>query len=481
MGEMAQVQNQVDTPSVSYKKMKEDGQWDLIDALLGNTKAMRDAETDWLPQEDAEDKDSYDVRVKRSFLYNMFKATIRNVTSKPFIKPVNVTTEGLSNNLQAIKADADNAGRNLTQFIKDVFKDALTYGLSHILVEKPKEMAKTAADDISGKTRPYLVHYTAKSLIGFRCSKNASGQKVLKQVRFKETRIEDSGGSYGDMEVSYIRVLDVEAHTWELHRKTKDDEEYLLHESGPYFPPNDEIPLVTMYTNQTGFMTAEPPFLTLAETNLNHWQVYSDYKNILRYLSSAILFASGWTTNELKTGVTTGPRALTGTTNNDGDLKYVEHSGNGLDSAEKHLDKLEMQMEVQAIQPLVRRSGTETATGKAIDEAKSQSEVQAWIGNGENAVEESYEYAAAWDKTALPGDFSADIHSDFVISIKAFEDVKTLLEARVNREIDRKTFLMEIQRRGILNDSWDVEEIIERIDQEQPVSSEGSGFNIDEE
>ncbi|HDY86886.1 MAG TPA: hypothetical protein ENH82_02085, partial [bacterium] len=60
-------------PSISYERMAE--KWDLINDLLGGTKAMQASGEKWLPSEPAESQLAYDARLSRSVLYNGLRDT----------------------------------------------------------------------------------------------------------------------------------------------------------------------------------------------------------------------------------------------------------------------------------------------------------------------------------------------------------------------------------------------------------------------
>ena len=78
----------VSTPSDLYNAMKEN--WDLTGALLGGTKAMREAADAYLPREEGESTEGYNARLARSFLFPAFQRTIAALVGKVFAEEVSL-------------------------------------------------------------------------------------------------------------------------------------------------------------------------------------------------------------------------------------------------------------------------------------------------------------------------------------------------------------------------------------------------------
>lgn len=440
--------------------------WSLIDDLLGGTLSMRKAGEKWLPREPKEDDVSYNARLDRSILFEGYKDAVDDISSRPFSKPV--TIQGtLPENLQPIFDNPDGQGTDITQFAKGLFDAALNRGITHVLVDYPKTEASegripTIADENKAGYRPVFVHIKADQLIGWHYE-IVNGKIALTMIRWTETKtIPD--GSYGEKVVNTIRVYT--KSTWELWTEN-DKGEYVLTESGVHTFP-DGIPLVTCYINKTGFMTATPPMEGLAWQNLAHWQSFSDQKNLLRFARFPLLFFKGITETEMDKDVVIGPGRKWSSTNENADCKYVEHTGSAITSGREDLKDIEDRMTALGLEPLLSRSGGQTATGQSIDEAKNQSSVQAWIRSVELCLYNSFQYAAVWMKTELPEDFKLDIYNDFGVSIRATADIDSLIKLRQAGDIDRETLLRETKRRALLSEMTDVQDVIDAVESEGP-------------
>lgn len=466
--------DEVDTPNVQYEAMA--ANWALLFDLLGGTPRMRAARQKWLPMEDAESLRGYNSRLKRSFLYNAYKDTVEKLRAKPFSKPVSVQGE-IPEQLKMIEDDVDKTGRTLTGLAGDIMAGGLVAGVHHLLVdftvmrgedeaEAEGETEASIADEKAAGARPVFVNVPARNLIGWRLDTNGE----LEQIRILENAIV-ADGTYRDKKVKRIRV--VTKTTWELFelQETREGKGIIKtwKSLGLKTHTFGSVPLVTIYFEQgPDELTGIPPLEDLAWLNLAHFQSLSDQRNILRIIRSAILFGKGWKQDDIDKGIVVGPRNAILQENEKSDLKYVEHSGKGIQAGREDILDIEARMEVLGLQPLIKKTGNQTATGKAIDEAKNQSRMQAYVRAVEDGLERAYKFAAKWVKVVLPSDFKVDIFSDFGIGAKAKEDIEALLKSRLAKQITHGTFLREIQRRGLISETVDVEKEIEALEDEGP-------------
>ena len=456
-------ETKVDDPSLAYNRMAID--WEILHDLLGGTPAMRAAGQKWLPKETAEEDQQYTTRISRSFLFNGYSSALQRLVSKPYSRPITLqNAENLDERLKAIEEDVNFTDQNLTQFGREVLWSAVNYGLTHILIDFPQMTdVKTLEEEREAGARPIFKHVKPPDLIGWRTRKDSSGHDVLAQIRIHEVEIM-SDGSFGEIPIETIRVIDeLEFQLW---MKSPEMEEFALVQEGKH--SFGAIPLVTMYTHRTGNLEANPGLEDLAWTNVEHWQSSSDQKNILRFSRFGLLFGKGLTPEEAEEGFVIGPSRVLTSSARDADLKYVEHNGKAIQSGENDIKRIEERMEILGLQPLVQKTGGVTATAIAIDESKTQSDVQAWVRAEESMLKAAYNAAAKWLSLKIPDDFKVDINNDFGISLRAMEDVKALLESRIAGEISRETYLTELKRRNVLSETVDIQEELAKIEQEGP-------------
>lgn len=432
--------------------------WPLVEALMGGTTAMRAAAETYLPRDDKESAGNYGARLQRSFLLNAFARTVRSMTGKPFSKPI-VLREGAGPRLTALTEDIDREGRKLNLFMEEVFRTAMQYGLSHILVDMPKSTVPnpTLADDIREKRRPYWVHVKPRQLIGYR-SRRVGSQQMLTSVRIKETTMENDG-DYGEVQVVRVREINLTSYT--IWRQVPSDASWVIEETGPM--TLGFIPLFTVYTGRVGFQLANPPLEDLAWMNVAHWQSSSDQRQILHTARVPILFSSGL--GEEADSLIIGPnRHIQGPENST--MAYVEHTGAAIDSGRQDLLDLEDNMRLMGLELLMpMNGGGQTATAKALDYADINSPLQFMALGMQDTIDLALWASAQWMKTDEVA--KVKVNTDFGITLRDAADVQGLIQARIAGEISRETFWRELKRRNILADDFDEKAEAILVDREE--------------
>jgi len=445
-------------PSINYEAMAE--LWVLIHDLLGGTIVMHEAAQKWLPQESAETSSAYNARLQRAVLYNGYKDTLNKLKNRPFTHPI--TLVDIPVELAYLENDVDGNNKPLETFIKEVLENLIKYGIAHIYVDhsiveavtKGKQVTK--ADEKKLGVRVFLTNIAPPDLIGWQATRTAKSTK-LTQIRVKETAVEPDG-TYGDKEVSYIKVYTKTG--WESHIQDSDnDEKYILEEEGTH--SFGKIPLVTIYANRTGFMTADPPLMDLAWLNLSHWQSSADQKNILHFSRFGLLFGKGLPKKVVQKGsLDIGPTKaiLIGEGENSqyADLKYVEHSGKSIEAGQKDITDIECKMRILGDQPLIKDI-PDTATAERIGENRTVSQLQSWIHALERGMIQALKFACIWREVTPLETMAVEIYSDFEALIAGSGDKEHILKARQSGEISRERYLREAQRRGVYSQDMDPE------------------------
>lgn len=461
----------VGVPSASYMAMEMD--WTIVRDLMGGTESMRLAKTAYLPQEEKEEDDQYDRRISRSFLYEALADTVKKLISRPFGHPV--TLKGDLPQLTAkLETNADRLGLSLTGFAKQLLADAIPFGLSHILVDAPAvseelNLQQQRAKGISA----YLTHLKHDQLIGWKHKiDEESGELTLQQIRWTES-VDVEDGPYKTATQNRVRVMNApigeESGTWEtwIEVSSAAGQGKLWNQIDSGEHDFKEIPLFTLYTEKTGQLTAKPPLMGLAWLNLAHWQSSSSQRNILAFARVGILFMKGLSPEESKK-LSISPNAFLSTENPDGDLKYVEYGGKAIEAGVVDIEQLESRMEILGLQPLVERRAGQTATGKVIDESRTHSDMQSWVRDEETVLTAAIVAAALANAEKIEEAFGVDIFSEFALAARSKDDLDLLLRARIAKEISQETFLSEIKRRAVVSEDMNVEDEIERIDEEEP-------------
>ena len=478
---MAEKSTEVGIPSPEYDEMA--ASWDLPDALLGGSRAMRNQR--WLPKNPGESHRQWIERARRTVLFNAYRDALRTAQSRPFSRPVSIDfTAQKPPQLSRFLTRTDAEGNDLTSFERRVAFDAYHRGVAHVLVDMPPQNpARTLADD--GHTGPYQCLISAVDLIGWNEGRDAYYNKFLEEIRFVERRWEDNG-QYGQAVMEFVRVIRIDG-TWELwrpvaedHKQTRRSQKYsedpnsdteprrlsatawMLEDSGVSTYRGDQIPLDTFYANRTGFMTGRPAFEELAWVNLQHYQRDSGLNQILSVLDCPILFKKGFdeTIDDLADGssqVVAGPNSSVSAEAEHADMKYVEHSGSAVGKSMEQISKLEDRMERYGLRPLQMRVQSATATGQAISENRASSDVQEWAIAQKQSLERRLQIAGRWVGLELTtDDFEVNLFTDFdAVSASSTADFESLKDIWKEGGLTDEALLLEAKRRAMVSPAFD--------------------------
>jgi hypothetical protein len=440
--------------------------WAVIHDLLSGSEAMRAGREKYLPREDAEKPKDYDRRINRSFLFPGLKDAIDLGVSKPFSRDIAPKPELTDDKLKAIFADCDRQGTTASEFFREVFADAIAYGISHVLIDFPSMTEQQSLATLNADlVRPYFVHIKARSVIGWRTRLGQAGEIILSEIRFRSSEIETDGFEEKEVE-TIVRYTEFVVETY----RKNNNGEYAL--SGTVEHTFGAIPLATLYIGRRmGYMSVDPPYYDLAELNVQHWQSSSDQRNVLRMSRFAVFSATGITDDERKR-IKIGPSVFVSSEKTDAKFSFVEHSGAAIAAGERDLKILEDQMQMLGTRPFVERTSRSTATGKMIDTSASDTDIQTWVRILEAHIALCFNFADRWMNTAreisLTKDQKFDVNNDFGVISRSASDLPALNSARATGNLSRETYLNELKRRGTLSNSLDVEDEIDRIEEEGP-------------
>ena len=433
----------------------------LPHALMCGTKAMREAGTQFLPQEKRETNEDYQAKLNRSFLFGGFERTVSILSGEVYDKSVTFQEE-TPEEVTALMDNIDLQNRNITRFSRSFFEWSIINGTGHILVDVqplPKnddgeEIRTTKAQDKDLGRRPYFVHVPASNMIGYKLD----GNMELAQIRIRETVKEDDG-EFNTKDVEQIRV--VSPGRWEVYRENR-DKEWELYDNGT--TPLNKILLATLFTGKRASeFTARPPLTGLAELNHQHWVSSSDQNNILHTCRVPILFGRMLDVDD-NGKIIIAPNNLIHSNAPEGDLRFVEHAGQAIGDGWKDLDRLESLMALWGLDLINNdRSGNITATEKALTGAKTGSFLNATAMECQDVLNTAIGFMCEILGIEFKG--GAVVNTDFSLAMSSF-DTNILLTAHRNGLLDRTTVIDELKRRGAINENADPVEIAAAIQNE---------------
>jgi hypothetical protein len=435
----------VRSQSAAVAEMASD--WDLLDALMSGTRAMRTAGEKFLPQFPSEEDDSYKVRLKTAVLTNFYKRTCEVMASRPFSQAPGLID--LSGKTAELFGDIDGKGTDFQAFAEILMKNCLSHGLSCVLVDYPGEApARNKAEEKARNLRPFWAHYPATTILGAKVIR-VGGQWVLTQLRLLENAVVEDG-EFGEKVVEQVRVLSPGA--WAIYRKSDVKDEWLQTESGT--TSLSVIPAQFFYGYRGGFGVGVAPLIDLAYLNAEHWQSSSDQQTILHVARVPILFGKGLAKN---TKISIGATSAILDDGEKSDLKFVEHSGAAIEAGRQSILDLEERMRQVGGEMLVRRRSTVTATQVVSENDANKCILQSITEALEDGLNHCIVLTGLWTGDDKPG--SVELYKDFGTDTLSDASTALLLDAAVADRISDETFFEEMKRRAIIDvdRTWDEE------------------------
>jgi hypothetical protein len=459
--------------SSAYEFMRP--KWDMIETLLGGTAAMREAGLAYLPQHSAEHDGDYQNRLHQTTLYNVTDLTLNSLVGRVFREEMKLN-EDVPETIKTICLNVDSKGTNVSSFAQKWFRESMAKGFGHVLIDMPvmteeEKAARTKADDIKDGRRPYWSLIKPESMI-FMYWEEVNGVDSLAHARIMETYCELV--DFTEVIRTQIRVLEV--GLWEIWRNANEGQDkkkpdWQMVNNG--MMALDQIPIVTFYTNQTGPMMSKPPLEDLGYMNIRHWQSTSDQINVLTVARFPMLAASGTQVEKGKSSLPIGPRQLLTMRDPNGRFYYVEHTGKAISAGQSDLEELEDRMASYGAEFLRRQVAGRTAFERAQDTNEAISPLKDMAIRFQEAMALALDITADWLNLEGPENAgevevahaggTVTINTKFTEEDQSDAAMKALGEARKRGDVSRKTFITEMVRRGIIDQTTSVDAEITQI------------------
>lgn len=433
--------------------------WAIVAPLMGGTSAMRAAGKALLPQFPAEQDDTYKERLALSTLLPVYAETVNNMTSRAFAEPMQLG-EDVPDDIKALCDDIDLAGNDLNSWSVELFRNALSHGLCHALIDYQSTrdaagnpLYKTRAEEIAAGVRPYAVIVKPDQVLGWRF---VAGR--LMQVRYMES-VELLDGEFGATSVQQVRVL--EPGVWRTYRKPDNGGAWAIHEQGA--TSLSYIPWVSFYTGRVGALMAKPPLLELAYLNVKHWQSQSDQDNLLHVARVPLLFV--FTSDEqFKLVISSGSATRMPA---DGKAQYVEHTGAAIEAGRTSLQDLIDEMRMAGAKLLQRDKQQVKTAAQANEEAAQELSPLARLANQfGDCIAQILQIIADYrgEKDGGHVEMRGNFDSDFAPEVS----LPSLISMATAGKISDETLYSEMQRRGVISDELDWEQEKERLEEQGP-------------
>jgi len=410
--------------------------WGLIETIIQGTYEIRSKHRKYLPQEERETDLSYDARLSRSVLSPYFIRIERMLAGMLTRKPVQLNDT--PDVIREALFDVDLSNNDLNIWTYETCRKLLRYGHVGVLVDAP------ALESEDG--RPYWVTYSPRDIIGWKTEKK-EGKDFLTQLRLVE-RVLVEDGLYGVKEVEQVRVLT--PGSFEIHRKNKDGE-FKIEEQGT--TSLDVIPFAVAYSNKVGYLESRPPMSDIAELNLKHYQIQSDYDNILHCAAVPMLSIFGMPPSDGE--ISAGPGEAFAMPA-EARIEYIEPAGNSFSAQQERLKEISSQINELGLAAILGQNLTNaTATSKAIDRSQSDATMLVVAQQVQDLIDNCLKFHA--DYLGVESG-SCYVNRDFMAARLNPQEIGSLLQLYTAGTIAKETLLTMLSQGEVLPDEFDVEE-----------------------
>lgn len=302
--------------------------------VIAGTLKLREKCSSYLPQFPAETKDSYDLRVKTSTLFNMTFKTRAVMVGLAFQDSIQFG-EDVAPEIQELAENIDNQGTHFDVFAREVFEDSFE-GYAGILVDAPAVQASNLEQQQSMGLRPYFVKYTADQITNWRYRINAASKaRELSLVVLRECS-EEPDGEYTNKEVVRYRKFWIDNENtiqWAVYREVKKENEVTTYELEGFSVVEGLTAIPFCPVRDLG---EPPPFLDIALANIEHFQDKSDYKSVIHKTNFPVPFAKGREMAEGSKAFVIGADVLIDVSA-EGDFGFAEPRGYSIANTRQHL------------------------------------------------------------------------------------------------------------------------------------------------
>lgn len=423
------------------------------------------SETMYLPRFPNEPDEFYQLRVNRTYLTNYYKRAITSDAGKILANNVMVSIDGKPNDsmpdpYRSWVRNMNLDGDNLTMFTQSELQMAMQKGVVLCMV-----------DFDESAQRPYTREIDIDSVIDF-VSDGKTGKLTYLKFYFDYVV---SGETSTDIQQAVFELTPVawtitigdegeQVESGEIIRYRNNGKERIV----------DEIPVAVFYTNKKGVLKAESPYQTLAELTIEHFQVYSDIKNMMFYALTPILTAtnapSDFSIEMLASYMfvkmpESGDKAP--------ELKWTQVDSAAIVEGQKQLEGIQQRIATFTIDNNSLRPGNLTATQTSIESQGSNAALRSFAVALSEHVRDVLELMESY--ALIP---NADIKGYIAPEFNALEsdkEMRTLLEMRRNKDLSRETIVDAAVQRKLLSPDFDSEkndaevetEIAEELKREQ--------------
>lgn len=423
--------------------------WKRYRDVVDGEDAIKDRGKTYLPQLSGQTTDQYNAYLMRAAFFSATSRTVASLVGAVFRK--NPVIEG--NNLDDLQ-NITSSGLPITSFSKQVLHEVLITARYGILVDV----------DIEGNN-PFMVGYTAESIINWRTENKDGFEKIIMVVLSETREVIDHEDEFKTNEVEIIRVLRLNEGVYavELYEKTEKEDWVLFQTITPNVKgkPFNEIPFVFVNTLECSHKITKSPIADLANLNLSHYRTYADLEHGRHFTALPTVVIAGVTGN---TPIHIGSETAWKFNNPDAKATFLEFTGKGLGALETALDKKEQQMVVLGARILEQqKQAVESAESMKVRKSSENSLLMSVAKSVETGINKAL---AFYDQWRLQKNTTIKFNDDYNDMKLDYNIISKLLDAVNTGKLSLDTFLYNLERGEYFKEGHTAEDEIELIESE---------------
>jgi hypothetical protein len=416
-----------------------------------------------LPQFEKEAIADYKGRLARSRWQPFYADTIKGISgllTNFSIKPDTLSyfkDEQRSDRLN----DVDMEGSSLSAFFLSCDCLALRDGFCAVLVQRPvkPESVITAAQKNMMNLRTYLVVYERSRVINW---EYGNDKKTLVRLILEREDYRTVGTYQQEKYKEYIEITPDEYLIWSIEEDGKKNKAVL---SDRVINELGYIPVVFYAVNTKNPFCLMPPLYAIAENNVHHYQVYSDYRETLHFLAHPIIVRKGLIQNvhdrESAPPLILGSKQVQDVPEN-GDITVVTIPQDGATLNRDGAQEIKADILEQIFGFVGNTQSTMTATEAGLRATTTQANLKIYASQKESAIEEIFAIWSDYDRQErIRGQGILLNKSIFqILTPQMIGEYKDLL---INNYLDLQSFWEIMGQVGGLPEGTDPSVILERL------------------
>ena len=411
----------------------------------------------FLPPEHRESPEKYYGRLKRSRYKKLFEKTVNNFAG--LLSQFSVKLDTLNwysqEQKEAILNNVDLRGTSFQQFLVDADISALTKGFCAIIVDYSR------SGDSQNK-RPFLARIDRENIINWSTTYGTDGlmtvdRLVIKRSYFKQDPDDDYKVKLTDQ---FVEFSVGSFQVWEKIGGTLT----LIDEDNTSMPM---IPVVFYPNNCNNPFEIEPPLLGIAEANLSHYRLHTDYLESLHYQAPLYVRTGVANTSDdtILKPLLISPHTVVDLAV-DQKLEILETTGNAIGLKKESYEEIEQEIAQESLNFLGSEQ-TMTATEANIRGTVSRANLSLYGSDKMSAVNEIFTLWALWEGKKPPSDQGIVIKEGYWMGLTP-DMIRVLTELFTLGALDVENLWAILSNSGALP-SVDIQSILDKVQGNQEI------------